>query len=75
MDKDELFSTEEDKSECTNTEQKDAENEVTYDVPYNFNFSNIFECRRNNPDVSYEIAYMVTERDEYFTYILYHIYI
>ena len=36
-------------------EQKDAENEVTYYVPYNFNVSNVFECVRNNPDVSYVI--------------------
>ena len=32
-DKDELCSTEEDKLECTITKQKDANNEVTYDVP------------------------------------------
>ena len=50
--------------------KKDAENEVTYDVLYNFNFSYSFEYRRNNPDVSYERSYMVTERDEYFTDIL-----
>ena len=29
----ELCFTEEDKYECTNTKQKDANNEVTYDVP------------------------------------------
>ena len=63
-DIDELCSMEEDKSECTITEQKDAENEVRYDVPYNFNISNAFECGRNNPDVSYERAYMAIERDE-----------
>ena len=55
---DKLCSTEEDKSEFTITEQKDAENEVTYDVPYNFNISDVFECGINNPDVSYERAYM-----------------
>ena len=60
---DELCSKEEDKSECNITEQKDAENEVTYDVPYDFNVSNAFECGRNNPDVSYEQAYMATETE------------
>ena len=66
-DVDELCSTEEDKSEYTITEQKDARNEVTYDVP-NFNVSNVFECGRNNPDVSY-----VTSGDEYFTDMLDHL--
>ena len=42
-------------------------------MPYNFNVSNIFECGRNNPDVSYEIAYMGTERYEYFTETLDHL--
>ena len=65
----ELCSTEEDKSEYTITEQKDAGNEVTYDVP-NFNVSNVFECGRNNPDVSCERACMATEDNEYFTDIL-----
>ena len=36
----------------------------------NFNISNVFECGRNNPDVSYERAYMATEGNEYFTDIL-----
>ena len=72
-DLDELCSAEEDKSECTITEQKYAENGVTYDVPYNFNVSNVFECRINNPGVSYERAYMATERDEYFTDMLDHL--
>ena len=71
-DVDELFSTEEDKPENTLTEQKDAENEVTYDVP-NFKVSNVFECGRNNPDVSYERAYMATSGDEYFTDMLDHL--
>ena len=44
-------------------QKKNAGNEVTYDMP-NFNVSNIFECRRNNPDVSYERAYMSTSDDE-----------
>ena len=60
---DKLCSTEEDKSECTITEEKYAGNEVTYDVP-NFNISNVFECGRNNPDMSYERAYMATLGDE-----------
>ena len=60
---DELCSTEEDKSEYTIMEQKDAGNEVTYNVP-NFNVSNVFEFGRNNPDMSYEIAYMATEVNE-----------
>ena len=43
--------------------QKDERNEVTYDVP-NFNVYNIFECGRNNPDVSYERAHMATSGNE-----------
>ena len=35
-----------------------------------FNFSNVFECGRNNPDVSCERACMATEDNEYFTDIL-----
>ena len=69
---DELCSTEEYKSEYTIKEQKDTGNEVTYDVP-NFNVSNVFYCRRNNPDMSYERAYMVTSGDEYFTEMLDHL--
>ena len=60
---DKLCSTEIDKSKYTITEQKDEENEVTYDVP-NFNVSDVFEWERNNPDVSYERAYMATEGNE-----------
>ena len=41
-------------------------------MPY-FNASNIFEYGRNNPDVSYERAYMVTSGNEYFTDILEHL--
>ena len=63
-----LCDNEEDKSDYTITEQTDKGNEVTYDVP-NFNVSNIFKCRRNNPDVSYERAYMATSGNEYFTEI------
>ena len=54
-------------------EQKYAEKEVTCDMTYNFNVSNIFECRWNNHDVSYEKAYMATETDEQFTEMLDHI--
>ena len=67
----ELCSTEEDKSEWTITEQEGANNEVTYDVPYYFNVSNVFECGRNNPGGSYKRAYMATEIDEYFKFFLY----
>ena len=45
---------------------------VTYDVP-NLNISNVFECGRNNPDMSYERAYMATSDNEYFTDILDHL--
>ena len=52
---DELCSTEEDKSEYTITEQKDAGDEVTYDVP-NVNVSNV--------------VYMATSDYTYFTEML-----
>ena len=61
MDEDELSYTEEDKSECAIKKQKDANNEVTYDVTKYFNAFNVFECRRNilgRLDVSYERACM-----------------
>ena len=35
-----------------------------------FNVSNVYECGRNNPDVSCERAFMTTEDNEYFTDIL-----
>ena len=35
-----------------------------------FNVSNVFECGRKNPDVSYERACMATEDNEYFLDIL-----
>ena len=38
----------------------------------NFNVSNLFECGRNNTDVSYERVYMATEGNEYFMDILDH---
>ena len=53
-------------------EQKEEGNDVTYNVP-NFNVSNVFECGRNNPDMSYERAHMATEGNEYFTEILDHL--
>ena len=43
-------------------ETKDANNKVTYDVINTFNVFNIFECAGNNPDVSYDRAYMANER-------------
>ena len=63
---------EEYKSEYTITEKKDAGNEVTYDVP-NFNVSNIFECGRNNHDVTYERASMATSGYESFRDTLNHL--
>ena len=57
VDVEKLCSTEIDKSEYAVLEQKDEGSEVTYDVT-NFNASNIFEYGGNNPDVSYERAYM-----------------
>ena len=53
----------------TITEQKDAGNEVTYDVP-NFNALNVFEWGKNNPDVSYKRVYMANSGNEYFTEML-----
>ena len=71
-DVDKICSTEIEKPEYTITEQKYEGNEVTYYVP-NFNVSNVFECGRNNPDVSYERAYMTTSGNKYFTEMLDHI--
>ena len=39
----------------------------------NFNASNVFECGRNNPDLSYERAYMATSGHEYFTEMFDHL--
>ena len=50
-DVDKWFSTEKYKSKFTIMEQKDSENEVTYNVPYNFNVSNVIEWKKNS-DVS-----------------------
>ena len=52
----ELCFTKEDKSECANKKQKDAKNEVAYDVTNYINVSNVYECGRNNPDVYCERA-------------------
>ena len=54
----ELCSTKEDESECANEKQTYAKNEVAYDVTNYLNVSNVFECGRNNPGVSYERACM-----------------
>ena len=61
---------EEDESECANEKQKYAKNEVAYDVTNYLNVSNIFECGRNNPDVSCERACMANVDYEYFTDVL-----
>ena len=64
-DEEKLSSTEEDKSECTITEDKEAKNKVTYDVPNYFNVFNILECGRNILDrlgMSYKREYMATPR-------------
>ena len=58
-DENELRSTEGDVSECANKEQKDAKDDVPYDVTKYFNLFHVFECRRNildRLDVSYERA-------------------
>ena len=65
-----LCSTKEDESECANTKQKYAKNEVACDVTNYFNVSNVFECGRKNPYVPCERACIATEENEYFTDIL-----
>ena len=65
-----LFFMKEDKPEYANEKQKEAKNEVACDVTNYFNVSNVFECGRNNTDVSCERACMATEDNEYFTDIL-----
>ena len=70
---DELCSTEEHKVECTNTKQKDANNEVTDYVPNYFNAFNLFEYGRNiffRINVSQKRACMATPKEEYFGDIL-----
>ena len=46
-----LCSTKEYESECANKKQKDAKNEVAYDVRNYLNVFNVFECGRNNTDM------------------------
>ena len=58
--KNELCSTKEDESECTNKKQKYAKSEVACDVTNYFKVSNVFECGRYNTDVSCERSYMAT---------------
>ena len=58
---------EEHKSECVINKQKDAKNEVTYDVPRYFNAINVFGCGRkllDRIDVSYERVCMATARED-----------
>ena len=52
MDKSELRSTKEEKSEYAIKKPKEAKNEVACNVTNYFNVSNIFERGRKNPDVS-----------------------
>ena len=57
-------------------EQKDANNEITYDVPNYFNVFNVFKCGGKLLyilDVSYEISYMTTPKEEEFTEMLNHL--
>ena len=56
--------------------KKDANNEVTYDVPNCFNVFNVFECWRkilDRLDVSYKRACIATPKEEYFTEMLGHL--
>ena len=62
--------TKEYESEYMKEKQKDAKNEDTCDVTKYFNVSNVFECGRNNPDMSCERTCMATEDNEYFADIL-----
>ena len=66
----ELCFTKEDKPECANEKQKDAKNEVAYDVTNYLNVSNVFECGRKNPDVPCERACMTNVDNEYFKDVL-----
>ena len=68
--KNELRSTKQDESESANTKQKDANIEVACDVTNYFNVSKVFECGRNNPDVSCERSCIATENNEYLSNIL-----
>ena len=69
-DRERIIFKKEDESEWANEKQKDARNEVACNVMNYFNASNVFECGRNNPDLSCERSCMATEDNEYFTEIL-----
>ena len=64
MKENELCFTKRDESECSNEKQKDAKNEVSYDVTNYLNVSNVFECGRYNPDVQCERACMANEDND-----------
>ena len=49
---------------------KDVKNKVACDMTNYFNVFNIFECGRNNTDMSCERAGMATDDNEYFTEFL-----
>ena len=65
-----LCFTKKDESECSNEKQKDAKNEVAYDVTNYLNVCNVFECRRDNPDVQCERACMANVNNDYFSDVL-----
>ena len=67
----ELCFTKEDESECANEKQKDAKNEFACAVTNYLNDSNVYECGRNNPDVTCERACMANEDNEKFTDVLF----
>ena len=66
----ELCFTKKDESECSNEKQKDAKNEVVYDVTNYLNVCNVWECGRDNPDVQCERAFMANVDNDYFSDIL-----
>ena len=72
-DVDKLCSTEKDISECTITEQKDAEYEESSVTKEVLSYFNIFGCGRNlldRLDVTYERACMSTPKNKYYTKLL-----
>ena len=66
----ELCFTKKDESKCSNEKQKDAKNEVAYDVTNYLNVCNVFECGRDNPDAQYERACMANVDNDYFSDVL-----
>ena len=60
----ELCFTKEDESECANEKQKDAKNEVAYDVTNYLIVFNVWECGRENPDVQCERACMANVEND-----------